>query len=98
MTKNTTLNNQLLDSLTTFIKFFNKYKLIIYIIFMLFLYSFLILKINNLDQVSFSANSKTNNTVAPAHINQAIINQLQQLQNNNVNVKALFEQARNNPF
>ncbi len=32
------------------------------------------------------------------HISQTTVNKIQQLQNNNVNVQSLFNQARQNPF
>ncbi len=69
-------------------------------VFIFALYSLLIVKINNLGQVLPSTTqTQTTSTVAtPEHINQSVISQLQQLQNNNVTVQALFEQARSNPF
>ncbi len=78
----------------------NKHRLITYMVFIFALYSLVIVKINNLGQVLPSTTqTQTTSTVAtPEHINQSVISQLQQLQNNNVTVQALFEQARSNPF
>ncbi len=78
----------------------NKHRLLTYMVFIFALYSLLIIKINNLGQVSPSTTqSPTTSSVAtPEHINQSVVTQLQQLQNNNVTVQALFEQARSNPF
>ncbi len=99
MVKNISLEGQL-NLLKKNLITLNKYKLFIYIVFVLILYGFLILKINTLDQfvVSNNSSSQISGTTTPQHLNQAVIDQLQQLQNNNVTVQTLFEQARNNPF
>ncbi len=91
-----------LVSLKKILLVFNKHRLLGYIVFILILYIFLILKINNLDHLSLSNQSNsptTSSAVAtPQRINPSVVYQLQQLQNNSVSVQSLFQQARNNPF
>lgn len=70
------------------------------IIFFVIVYAYVFLGIhNNLNtqptQTQISSNLKT--TAQPT-INPAVVNQIEQLQNNSVSVQALFNQARQNPF
>ncbi len=97
----------MLDSITKYLSPFkrilaiiNKHRLITYMVFIFALYGLLIIKINNLGQISASTSqtTATTNVTTPEHLNQSVIYQLQQLQNNNVTVQSLFEQARSNPF
>lgn len=99
------MKNDLSKYLTSFKKIliiFNKHRLFVYIVFILILYIFLILKINGLGHLTLGSqnNSPTTNSqiATPQRLNPSVIYQLQQLQNNSVTVQSLFEQARNNPF
>ena len=79
---------------------FNKHRFITYLVFIIILYAILIYKINGLSQVTASSSNQvpTTTIATPQKINPQVLTQLQQLQNNNVSVQSLFQQARNNPF
>lgn len=97
MSNKITLSDQL-NSLKSTINILNKYKVALYILFILCLYIFLIVRISGLENVTSLSNNNSVSIVPAQHLNQTVVNQLEQLQNNNVNVQSLFQQARNNPF
>lgn len=98
MSNKITLSDQL-NSLKIVITFLNKYKIILYLFFILSLYGYLILAINNLESGNTTITTNSSPTInTTQHINQSVVKQLEQLQNNNVTVQSLFQQARNNPF
>lgn len=77
-----------------------RYSYVIFLIFVVLLYSFVLLRINNLSNIQPSSdaiNSQVKAAQVP-HIDQPVVKQLQTLQDNSVSVQALFNQARNNPF
>lgn len=76
------------------------YSLLVFLLFVALLYGFVLLRISNLSNLQppeEAVNSQVKAAALP-HIDQSVVNQLQSLQNNSVNVQALFNQARNNPF
>jgi hypothetical protein len=77
-----------------------KYKFLIYLIFIFILYGYLFLKINNLNQpnANIKSSPQSNSVLTPQEIQPNIVNKLLSLKNNNVQVKALFENSRSNPF
>ncbi len=96
MKKNTISFKQIKNTIKTIAK----YKFLIYLIFILILYSYLIIKITSLNQpnTNLLPNSKNNNVLMPQTIKPIVINQLQKLNNNSVQVKTLFQTSRSNPF
>lgn len=78
----------------------SKYGVFIFVILVLCAYSFVVFRINSLaahepeDEI---VNDRLNNLRRPK-IDQDTINKIQQLEETNVQVKALFDQARDNPF
>jgi len=64
------------------------------------LYGFILLRINSLSSLQPSAESINSQVKAAQvpHIDQKTVEQLESLQNNSVNVQALFNEARSNPF
>lgn len=63
------------------------------------LYGFVLFRINTLSNARPSdAQLSSQSAPVTPHIDPAIINQVQQLQDNSVSVQALFDQARSNPF
>jgi hypothetical protein len=76
------------------------YRVIAFILAVALLYAVMILRINTLDTAAPSETAITaqSQSVASAHIDKSAANQLEALQNNNVNVQTLFDQARTNPF
>ncbi len=78
----------------------SRYKVILFLLFVVLIYGFIVYRINSLNSVQPSDNAiaAQNNPIKAAHIDKSVVNQLESLRNNNVNVQTLFEQARNNPF
>lgn len=77
-----------------------KYAVVLFILLLAIVYGFLIMRINSMQSAPPSSVSGTQNvtTVATPRIDPKIVQQLQQLQDNSVSVKTLFDQARSNPF
>ena len=84
----------------TIFRFFRKYAVFIVFILVLAAYGFIVFRIRTL------ANSEPNEDAVTEQlsslnrpkIDQSTINKIQQLQDTNVQVKALFDHARDNPF
>lgn len=77
-----------------------KYTVIIFILLVVGVYGFLTLRISSMQSVQPSAVGSTKqvtHAVTP-HIDEKVVKQLQQLEDNSVSVKSLFDQARTNPF
>ena len=78
----------------------SKYAVLLFILLVAIVYGFLVMRINSMQSVppsSVNSNQKVT-TVATPRIDPKIVQQLQQLQDNSVSVKTLFDQARSNPF
>lgn len=76
-----------------------RYAALIFFILLACVYGFVLLRINALSDVPASSSTSSDVTVAPTpHIDQSVVKQLESLQDNSVSVKALFDQARSNPF
>lgn len=76
------------------------YSLLIFIIFVGAIYGFVLLRVHNLTSLQPSESQVTSQVKATQvpRIDPKIVLQLQSLQDNSVSVKALFDQARSNPF
>jgi hypothetical protein len=87
----------LLDSISHRVK---RYTVILFSLLLLAVYGFVLMRISSLinAEPSASAISAQAQTVAIPHINPNTVQQIQNLQSNSVNVQALFNQARTNPF
>ncbi len=86
--------------LNHFLVLAKKYRAFIFLILVLASYAFLILRINLLTQSEPSAVSVSDKqkVIPRLKIDQTAVNKILQLEDQNVEVKALFEKARNNPF
>lgn len=76
------------------------YRFMIFLAFVACLYGFLLFRIGSLTS-AHPAQADIDSQVKAAqipHFDQAIIDQLQSLQDNSENVQTLFNEARNNPF
>lgn len=77
-----------------------RYAVVLFLVLVAGVYAFLMFRINNLQTAqpdTVSGASKVTTVVTP-HIDPQVLQQLQQLQDNSVSVKTLFDQARSNPF
>lgn len=61
-------------------------------------YGFVVWRTSVLQNAQPSASSVSSQVQSTPHIDQTTISKIQQLQNSSVNVNALFNQARQNPF
>ena len=80
--------------------YFKKYAVFIFIIGLLFIASFFVLRINQYSKMepSDDAIEQKLQTVQRPKVDQTVLGKIQQLQDQNVQVKTLFDQARDNPF
>jgi Tfp pilus assembly protein PilO len=79
---------------------FTKYKTILIIVLLVGTFGFIFYRIGYLNQVEPSETAieeQIRDTQRP-RIDKAVIDKLQNLENQNIQVKSLFNQARENPF
>lgn len=76
------------------------YRILLFFVLLAAVYGFLVFRINSLNSAQptdSSVASKAQSFRNP-HIDSETVQKIQQLQDNSVNVQALFDQARQNPF
>lgn len=90
----------LLEKAAPLLAFLKKYVVFIFILAVLFIASFFVLRINQYSRIepSDEAVEEKLQTVQRPKVDKTVLEKIQQLQDQNVPVKALFDQARNNPF
>lgn len=88
------------ESLTAVMRRVGRYRLFLFILAVVLVYGFILDRINTLSnaQPTPEAIAAQNNPIKKARIDKNVVKQLESLRDNSVNVQALFEQARNNPF
>lgn len=93
-------DSQLSNKINKFFKFLKRYQVVLFIVAVALLYSVVIIRINNLNNAEPTGTSVSSNirSITLSRVDRTAVNKLKQLQNNSVSVKALFDQARNNPF
>jgi hypothetical protein len=91
---------KLTDKLMVILGKFRRYSLIVFVVFVGCIYGFLLLRTHTLNDAQPSTDAVTSQVKAARlpHIDQSVVNQLKTLRDNSVNVQALFDQGRNNPF
>lgn len=90
----------LLTKFDVYIQAGKKYSLVIFVVFVGLIYSLLLFRINSLSTqqpTELEVSSQVKAAQIP-HIDKDVVKQLESLEDNSVNVKALFNQARSNPF
>ncbi|MDL2341716.1 MAG: hypothetical protein QFB87_01390 [Patescibacteria group bacterium] len=77
-----------------------RYKLIIFVLLVAGVYGYIVLTISSLANAQPTADqiSAESRPIKSTKIDKQVILQLQQLQDNSVSVKTLFNEARDNPF
>jgi hypothetical protein len=90
----------ILAKLNPYVVIIKRYRILIFILALLGIYTFLIIRIGKITQTEPSSASvdEKQKTVQRLKIDQVSVNKMLQLEDHNVEVKSLFEQARNNPF
>jgi len=88
------------NKLTPLIEAIKRYHITIFIVGFVGVYMFLVVQINNLtnSEPDPAALATRLQTIKPLHIDQDSINRILKLEGQNIQVQALFEKARNNPF
>jgi hypothetical protein len=78
----------------------HKYALILFMLFLLCVYGFLTYRIYTLHQISADPSqvSQKLKTAGVPKIDEDVLHKIERLQDNSVEVQALFDQARQNPF
>lgn len=89
-----------IESLQSLFTKLSHFKLIVFVLLVVGVYGYVILTISTLTnaQPSEEQISELSSPIRSAKIDEKIIKQLQQLQDNSVSVKSLFNEARSNPF
>lgn len=91
---------QILPQVKVVLSQLSRYSFPVFLLFVLAIYGFVLLRINTLSNTPPSDSAvinQTQNTGVP-RIDEHVLQQLKSLQDNSVSVQALFEEARNNPF
>lgn len=100
MTKPTLSKEALTAHWATLARRLNRYRLFLFILAFLSIYGFLIVRVNSLThgEPPPVAAGESLDAVRRLRLDQASINKLQALEAQNIEVRALFQQARDNPF
>jgi hypothetical protein len=93
-------NGKLQAQLQKVLKKFLKLRVPLFLLLIVIVYAYVALRASALANANPSASAIADQTKASAtpHIDQATVNKIQQLQDNSVTVRTLFNQARQNPF
>ena len=77
-----------------------RYKLVIFVLAVAAVYGYLVITISSLSSAQPTPEqiSSQSSPIKTAKIDKKVILQLQQLQDNSVSVRTLFDEARSNPF
>jgi len=82
-----------------FIDTFKRYSVVIFLVAFVGIYAFLMMRINTLTQSEPDTTLPTEQqTIQRLKIDQEAVDNILELEEHNIEVKTLFEQARNNPF
>lgn len=76
------------------------YRVALFLLVVLLIYAYLVLRVGilaNTAPTQTAIDAKSTATQSP-HIDQATVKKVEQLRDNSVNVRSLFNHARNNPF
>jgi hypothetical protein len=75
------------------------YRVLLFFVLLASVYSVILLRINTLSQAQPDASEVSVQTTQKSlKVDPAVVEKIQQLQDNSVSVQALFDQARQNPF
>lgn len=90
----------LTNKLKPILAFLKRYAIFIYILLLLGSFGFLVFRINQYSRVepTDDAVQEKLQTAKRPKVDQAVLDKIQQLKDQNVQVQSLFDQARNNPF
>lgn len=91
---------KVLDKLKPTVDFIKRYAVFMFVVLLMGLFGFLVFRINQYGQVepSEDAVQEKLQAVQRPKVDQAALDKIQQLQDQNIQVHSLFDDARNNPF
>lgn len=85
--------------LQPYIRWIIRYKALLFFVGLSIVYGYVIIRINTLNNITPDPKAVSSGLQATsASIDPAVVQKIQQLQDNSVNVKSLFDQARQSPF
>ncbi|HUP26303.1 MAG TPA: hypothetical protein VM124_01490 [Candidatus Limnocylindrales bacterium] len=89
-----------LSKLKPVIGFLKRYAVFVFVMLLLGIFGFFVLRINQYSRIepSDEAVEEKLQAVQRPKVDQSALDKIQQLQDQNVQVHSLFDQARNNPF
>jgi hypothetical protein len=90
----------LTDQLNHGLQLFGRYRVVLFVVFVGCLYAFVAYQAYSLSNQATNSTSDVESQVTSLtpRIDTNVVDQLESLKDNSVNVKALFEDARQNPF
>jgi hypothetical protein len=79
---------------------FGKYRALLFFVFVAFVYAFIVYRINVLSSAEPDPSAVASASKGPKQprIDPAVVEKIEELEDNSVNVQSLFDQARQNPF
>ncbi len=91
---------QLSSKVAPILKKVNKYRILIFILCLAFVFGFLLIKINSYAQIepTEDAVAEKLTTVQRPKIDEKALERIKQLEDQNIEVQTIFKQARDNPF
>ena len=91
------LRQTLLQRVTPILHKLGRYRILFFFLLVVGVYGFLVYRIEALNNAKPTGSAVNTVTQVP-RVDPTVLQQLQSLQDNSVNVQALFNQARSNPF
>jgi hypothetical protein len=90
----------ILSKVLNFVAKLRQYSVLIFFVVVMLAYSFLLMRVNLLlnAQPTPEALSEKLTAVKRPKVDQSVVDKLEELEDQNVEVKTLFEEARRNPF
>jgi len=88
--------DKLIEQARPLLKAIKPYRALLFFVMLAALYGYIIVKINSFNNVT--APDITTSTNSQVHLDKNVISKIEDLQENSVSVKTLFDQARDNPF
>ena len=91
---------ELLNKLSTGLPKLRRYSIVAFVVLVGLIYGFVVFRISNLSKVQPTTDQIDSQVQASRvlYVDKSVVLQLKSLQDNSVTVKALFDQARSNPF
>lgn len=97
--KDITLNKETVSAAAnTALGKFRMYRIFLFFLAVAGLYGYIVWRVNVYSAIEPDATEASSQAVKQPHINKNLAEKMQKLEDNNVNVKTLFDEARNNPF